>query len=144
MRAELESKELLTFCVKKVKGLGKVKLVDAGFIWTEPHSRRLKLKLTVQAEVLNGAILQQTFVVEVRARARCARGAACGLRERAQARAAAASDACVAHCADAPGPQFVVEPHMCEQCQRSNTNSEVWLACVQARLGIALPPACQP
>jgi nonsense-mediated mRNA decay protein 3 len=144
MRAELESKELLTFCVKKVKGLGKVKLVDAGFIWTEPHSRRLKLKLTVQAEVLNGAILQQTFVVEVRARARCARGAAFGLRERARAWAAAASDACGVRCADAPGPQFVVEPHMCEQCQRSNTNSEVWLACVQARARTALPPTCQP
>ena len=41
-----------------------VKLVDAGFVWTEPHSRRLKVKLTIQAEVMNGAILQQTFVVE--------------------------------------------------------------------------------
>ena len=41
-----------------------VKLVDAGFIWTEPHSKRLKVKLKVQAEVLNGAILQQEFVVE--------------------------------------------------------------------------------
>ena len=41
-----------------------MKLVDAGFIWTEPHSKRLKLKLTVQAEVFNGAILQQTFVVD--------------------------------------------------------------------------------
>ena len=82
VRAELESKELLTFCVKKVKGLSKVKLVDAGFIWTEPHSRRLKLKLTIQAEVLNGAILQQTFVVEVRSRRGGARRrrAACGAR----------------------------------------------------------------
>ena len=44
--------------------LMQVKLVDAGFIWTEPHSRRLKTKLTVQSEVFNGAILQQTFVVE--------------------------------------------------------------------------------
>lgn len=42
----------------------KVKLVDAGFIWTEPHSMRLKVKLTVQGEVLQGAILQQTFVVD--------------------------------------------------------------------------------
>lgn len=25
---------------------------------------------------------------------------------------------------------------MCEQCQRSNTNSEVWVACVQARFGL--------
>lgn len=36
-----------------------VKLVDASFIWTEPHSMRLKTKLTIQGEVLNGAILQQ-------------------------------------------------------------------------------------
>lgn len=32
-----ESKELLTYCIKRVKGLQKVKLVDAAFIWTEPH-----------------------------------------------------------------------------------------------------------
>ena len=64
IRADLESKELLTFCIKRVKGLQRVKLVDAGFIWTEPHSKRLKTKLTIQKEVLNGAILQQTFVVE--------------------------------------------------------------------------------
>jgi nonsense-mediated mRNA decay protein 3 len=64
MSAELESKELLTFCIKRIRGLQKVKLVDAGFIWTEPHSKRLKVKLTVQANVMNGAILQQTFVVE--------------------------------------------------------------------------------
>uniref|UniRef100_A0A7S0RDD9 60S ribosomal export protein NMD3 n=1 Tax=Pyramimonas obovata TaxID=1411642 RepID=A0A7S0RDD9_9CHLO len=61
VRAELESKELLTFCIKKLKGLNKVKLVDAGFIWTEPHSKRLKVKLTIQKEVFHGTILQQTF-----------------------------------------------------------------------------------
>ena len=26
-------------------------LVDAGFIWTEPHSKRVKVKLTIQKEV---------------------------------------------------------------------------------------------
>lgn len=31
---ELESKELLALCIKKVRGLNKVKLVDAGFVWT--------------------------------------------------------------------------------------------------------------
>jgi nonsense-mediated mRNA decay protein 3 len=41
-----------------------VRLIDAGFIWTEPHSKRVKVKLTVQKEVAPGAILQQTFVVE--------------------------------------------------------------------------------
>lgn len=47
----------------KITGLKKVKLVDASWIWTEPHSRRLKLKLTVQKEVGNGAVLQQAMAV---------------------------------------------------------------------------------
>ena len=64
IRADLESKELLTFCIKRIKGLQKVKLVDAGFVWTEPHSKRLKTKLTIQKEIMGGAILQQTFVTE--------------------------------------------------------------------------------
>uniref|UniRef100_A0A7S1PHK6 60S ribosomal export protein NMD3 n=1 Tax=Percolomonas cosmopolitus TaxID=63605 RepID=A0A7S1PHK6_9EUKA len=66
MPAELESKELLTLCLKRVKGLQKreIKLVDAKFLWTEPHSRRLKVQITVQKEVLAGAKLQQSFVVE--------------------------------------------------------------------------------
>uniref|UniRef100_A0A673BBE1 60S ribosomal export protein NMD3 n=1 Tax=Sphaeramia orbicularis TaxID=375764 RepID=A0A673BBE1_9TELE len=41
-----------------------VRLIDAGFLWTEPHSKRIKMKLTIQKEVMNGAILQQVFVVE--------------------------------------------------------------------------------
>jgi nonsense-mediated mRNA decay protein 3 len=59
-----ESRELLGLCLKKLKGLNKVRLVDAGFIWTEPHSKRIKVKLTVQAEVMGGAVLQQVFTVE--------------------------------------------------------------------------------
>lgn len=38
--------------------------MDASFIWTEPHSKRIKVKLTVQKEVAGGAILQQVFTVE--------------------------------------------------------------------------------
>ena len=90
VRADPESRELLTFCSKRVKGLSKVKLVDAGFIWTEPHSKRLKVKLTVQGEVLGGAILQQSFVIE-----------------------------------------YVVENHMCIDCNRHNANPNSWTACVQ-------------
>ena len=37
--------------LKRLKGLNKVKLVDAVFVWTEPHSKRLKVKVTVQQEV---------------------------------------------------------------------------------------------
>ena len=62
--AELESRELLAICLKKLKGLQKVRLVDANFIWTEPHSRRIKIKLTVQKEVYANTILQQVFMVE--------------------------------------------------------------------------------
>mmetsp|Transcript_61968 Transcript_61968/g.146760 ORF Transcript_61968/g.146760 Transcript_61968/m.146760 type:complete len:225 (+) Transcript_61968:193-867(+) len=62
--ANLESKELLTLLIKRLRGLNKVKLVDASFIWTEPHSKRLKIKLTIQKEVFNSTILQQAFIVE--------------------------------------------------------------------------------
>ena len=49
--AELESRELLAICLRRLKGLKEVRLIDAGFIWTEPHSKRLRVKLTVQKEV---------------------------------------------------------------------------------------------
>lgn len=68
---ELESRELMTLCLKNVSGLNKAKgrgeqirLVDAAWIWTEPHSMRLKVRLTIQKEVQTGTILQQTVVVE--------------------------------------------------------------------------------
>ncbi|KAI9228519.1 MAG: NMD3 family-domain-containing protein [Piptocephalis tieghemiana] len=60
----LESRELLALCLKKLRGLNKVRLVDAGFLWTEPHSRRIKVKLTIQKEVFAATILQQQFEVE--------------------------------------------------------------------------------
>ncbi|XP_066565468.1 60S ribosomal export protein NMD3 [Amia ocellicauda] len=65
IQCALESRELLALCLKKLKGsMNRVRLIDAGFLWTEPHSKRIKLKLTIQKEVMNGAILQQVFVVE--------------------------------------------------------------------------------
>ncbi|KAB5594661.1 60S ribosomal export protein [Ceratobasidium theobromae] len=62
--AQPESRELLAICLKKLKGLNKVRLIDAGFIWTEPHSKRIKVKLTIQKEVFTSTILQQIFEVE--------------------------------------------------------------------------------
>ncbi|CAI9787781.1 unnamed protein product [Fraxinus pennsylvanica] len=64
MKMQLESKELLTFCIKRSKNLNKVHLVHAEFIWTEPHSKRIKVRLRVQKEVLNGAVLEQAYTVE--------------------------------------------------------------------------------
>ncbi|PVG01482.1 putative NMD3-nonsense-mediated mRNA decay protein [Serendipita vermifera] len=62
--AQPESRELLAICLKKLKGLNRVRLVDAGFIWTEPHSKRIKVKLTVQKEVFTSTIVEQVFEVE--------------------------------------------------------------------------------
>lgn len=64
IHAQLESRELLAICLRRLKGLTKVRLIDASFLWTEPHSRRLRVKLTVQGEAFNNVILQQTFEVE--------------------------------------------------------------------------------
>jgi len=61
----LESRELLSICLKKLKSaLARVRLVDASFIWTEPHSKRIKVKVSVQKQVTGGAFLEQNFVVE--------------------------------------------------------------------------------
>jgi len=73
IHAELESQPLLALCLKKLKGFSqgsetdstsRVKLVDASFVWTEPHSKRLKVKLTVRGEVLGSVTLEQQCVVE--------------------------------------------------------------------------------
>ena len=72
---ELESRELMGLCLAHVSGLKgqaksgqKIRLVDAGWIWTEPHSMRLKVRLTVQREVQKGTILQQSFTVNLTVR----------------------------------------------------------------------------
>ncbi|KAK8936752.1 hypothetical protein KSP39_PZI012348 [Platanthera zijinensis] len=65
IRADLESKELLTFCLRRLKPLTRnVRIINAEFVWTEPHSKRIKLRLRIQKEVLNGAILEQSHIVE--------------------------------------------------------------------------------
>ena len=50
--ATFESHELLKICLSKLKSaLSKVRVVGASFIWTEPHSKRVKVKITVQKRV---------------------------------------------------------------------------------------------
>lgn len=70
MACGLESRELMALCLSNVSGLKpsknsgqRVRLVDASWIWTEPHSMRLKVRLTIQREVDMGTILQQAFTV---------------------------------------------------------------------------------
>lgn len=59
----LESPEMMILCLGKIKGLSKVKLVDSSFVWTEPHSKIIKLKLTVQKE-MDKNLIQTSFIVE--------------------------------------------------------------------------------
>ncbi|KAI3708065.1 hypothetical protein L2E82_37097 [Cichorium intybus] len=64
LKTPLESKELLTFCLKRLNNPNQIRLIHAEFIWTEPHSKRIKVKLKVQKEVLNGVVLEQAYIVE--------------------------------------------------------------------------------
>lgn len=58
-----ESRELLALCLRKLRGLSKVRIIDAHFLWTEPHSKRIKVKITIQQEGIQETILQQSFEV---------------------------------------------------------------------------------
>lgn len=115
-RADLESRELMTICLKRIKGLnnasknrnegstiagliggagagsGKAKLIDAKFIWTEPHSKQLKVKITIQKEIFNNIIIQQSCLIF-----------------------------------------YKVQWQMCTTCQRVATGQPQWDACVQLR-----------
>lgn len=64
--ADPESPELLALVLKHIPGLQDVnmKLVDANWIWTEPHSMRLKVQLTVRTEMLQ-VVVQQRVKVEL-------------------------------------------------------------------------------
>ena len=56
---------LLALCLKKLGAVSKAKILDAAWIWTEPHSRRLKLYVDVEKVVLDGKMnVQQRIVAE--------------------------------------------------------------------------------
>jgi len=54
VHCDWESIELLQLCLKEIKGLRRnrsIRLVDTNFVYTEPHSKRVKLKLVVQKDI---------------------------------------------------------------------------------------------
>jgi nonsense-mediated mRNA decay protein 3 len=74
--AEHESPQLLSICLKHIPALqnqaassthydsnGPLHLVDANWIWTEPHCMRYKLRLTVRADVQNVRVQQRVVVL---------------------------------------------------------------------------------
>jgi nonsense-mediated mRNA decay protein 3 len=55
----------MALCLKRVSGLNKVKILDAFWIWTEPHSKRLKIAIEIEKTVLDDRItLRQKVEVE--------------------------------------------------------------------------------
>mmetsp|Transcript_98410 Transcript_98410/g.195143 ORF Transcript_98410/g.195143 Transcript_98410/m.195143 type:complete len:494 (-) Transcript_98410:68-1549(-) len=67
VHAELESRELLALCLRHVKGTKKEHhIANANFLWTEPHSKELQVKLTVQQEVMASVVMQQTVALTYR------------------------------------------------------------------------------
>ena len=78
--AQLESPELLSLCLRSFVAPLKrrAKLVDGDFVWTEPHSRRVKVKITIEAAKggAHGTLRQSvvvTFVVRSRMCPMCAK-----------------------------------------------------------------------
>lgn len=63
--ADWESKEQLALCLKRLRGLARVKVCDAGFLYSEEHSKRLRIRLQIEKEVNDGAVVKQELVVEV-------------------------------------------------------------------------------
>jgi nonsense-mediated mRNA decay protein 3 len=63
--AELESVELLTHLVKRMRRLKDLNVKDASFVWTEPHSKRIRVRVDYEQDVLGqGAKISQTVVLE--------------------------------------------------------------------------------
>jgi len=57
----------MALCLDRFRDIRKtLRLTDARFEYTEPHSKRLKLRLTVEAEVDGGAKVQQSFQATLR------------------------------------------------------------------------------
>lgn len=55
----------MSLCLKKVAGLNKVRVIDAFWIWTEPHSKRLKIGIEIEKAVLDGKMnIRQKIEVE--------------------------------------------------------------------------------
>jgi nonsense-mediated mRNA decay protein 3 len=63
VRCDLESTDMMSLCLSKIKGLNKVKVVDTSFVWTEPHSKIIKVKITIQKEH-EKSLLQTSFITE--------------------------------------------------------------------------------
>jgi nonsense-mediated mRNA decay protein 3 len=60
---ERESQEMMSFCLSKLKSFShKFKIIDSSFIFTEPHSRVIKIKITIQKELDKNLVTQDVII----------------------------------------------------------------------------------
>ena len=62
IKVERESQDMMNLCLSKIKGLNKVQVIDSSFVWTEPHSKEIKVKITIQKE-LNKSLISTSFII---------------------------------------------------------------------------------
>lgn len=133
----MESQDLLSLTLKYVQGLSKVKLQDASFIWTEPHSRRIKVSWTEFCSIKEAPLEPRLFITWMSDMAVTLWGC-----ESLQIRVNAKKE--VMHGVDVSQKvdmEFVVKTMQCEDCTRSFTE-QTWKALVQvsvSQLGTAGP-----
>ena len=64
VKIERESSDMMKLCLSRIKSYDKkVKIIDSNFIYTEPHSKMIKIKVTIQKEIEKN-ILSQDLIIE--------------------------------------------------------------------------------
>ena len=63
VKIDRESTDMMKLCLSRIKSYDKnVKIIDSNFIYTEPHSKVIKIKVTIQKEVEKN-ILSQDLII---------------------------------------------------------------------------------
>ena len=63
-KIERESADMMNLCLSRIKSYDKkVKIIDSNFIYTEPHSKVIKIKVTIQKEI-DKNLLSQNLIIE--------------------------------------------------------------------------------
>ena len=64
VKIERESSDMMQLCLSRIKSYDKqVKIIDSNFIYTEPHSKVIKIKITIQKEIEKN-IISQNLIIE--------------------------------------------------------------------------------
>ena len=63
VKIERESSDMMQLCLSRIKSYDKkVKIIDSNFIYTEPHSKLIKIKVTLEKEIEKNIITQNLVI----------------------------------------------------------------------------------